>query len=249
MTYEGFAYLYDQLMKDVPYEQWVQFIKVQADKYKVEGNTFLDLACGSGELAIRLVEEGYSVTGVDLSSDMLAVAKQKAEKKGYPLFLVEQDMSELQGIGEFDIIGIFCDSLNYLQAEKDVLETFRGVYSHLKQGGLFLFDIHSLYKMNELFLDQTYAYNGEEVSYIWLCFPSEYPNSVEHELTFYQLDSNTQQYIRYDELHVQRTFPIEQYKNWLLEVGFEILSITADFTNEAPNDQSERVFFTVRKST
>ena len=64
------------------------------------------------------------------------------------------------------MIGIFCDSLNYLQTEQDVIRTFERVQQHLKQGGLFLFDVHSLYKMNALFIDQTYAYNGEEISYI-----------------------------------------------------------------------------------
>ena len=81
-----------------------------------------------------LAEEGYDVTGVDLSSDMLAVAREKAERKGQSLFLVEQDMSELEGFGEFDMIGIFCDSLNYLQTESSILKTFARVGEHLIQG-------------------------------------------------------------------------------------------------------------------
>ena len=97
MTYEKFAYLYDELMKDVPYEEWVQFINKQARTYGIEGKKILDLACGTGELSIRLAEEGYEVTGVDLSAEMLAVAREKAERNGHSLFLVEQDMSELEG--------------------------------------------------------------------------------------------------------------------------------------------------------
>ena len=59
-------------------------------------------------------------------------------------------MSELEGFGEFDLIGIFCDSLNYLQTEKEILQTFDRVYAHLNQGGLFLFDVHSINKMRLL---------------------------------------------------------------------------------------------------
>ncbi|MCQ6273610.1 class I SAM-dependent methyltransferase [Bacillus sp. V3B] len=247
MTYEKFAYLYDELMKDVPYEQWVQFISKQAREYGISGKKLLDLACGTGELSIQLVEEGYEVTGVDLSTEMLTVARDKVERNGYSLFLVEQDMSELEGLDEYDIIGIFCDSLNYVSAEKDIIRTFERVQLHLKPGGLFLFDIHSLYKMNTLFIDQTYAYNGDEISYIWQCYESKYPHSVEHELTFFKLDQATNQYQRYDELHMQRTFPIEQYEKWLLESGFELLSVTADFSDEKPGEQSERIFFTTRK--
>jgi ubiquinone/menaquinone biosynthesis C-methylase UbiE len=247
MTYGKFAYLYDELMKDVPYEEWVEFINRQIKKYGISGMKLLDLACGTGELSIRLAQAGFTVTGVDLSNDMLAVAREKADTNGQSLFLVEQDMSELEGLGEFDVICIFCDSLNYLQTESSVVQTFERVREHLKPGGLFLFDVHSLYKMNELFIDQTYAYNGEEISYIWQCFAGEDSNSVEHELTFFELDHASNLYHRYDELHFQHTFPIEQYEKWLADNGFEILSITADFQDRKPSDKSERIFFTTRK--
>ena len=96
--------------------------------------------------------------------------------------------------------------------------------------------------MNELFIDQTYAYNGEEISYIWQCFEGENPISVEHELTFFQLDHQTNQYNRYDELHIQRTFPIQQYEEWLINSGFDILSITADFTDDPPSTRIRKNF-------
>jgi ubiquinone/menaquinone biosynthesis C-methylase UbiE len=247
MTYGQFAYLYDALMKDVPYEGWVHFIGMQAQKYGIEGKKILDLACGTGELSIRLAGEGYEVTGVDLSTEMLAVAREKADKCRHSLFLVEQDMSQLELREEFDMIGIFCDSLNYLQTELEVVHTFERVWSHLNPNGLFLFDVHSLYKMNELFIDQTYAYNGEEISYIWQCFEGEYPYSVEHELTFFELDHRTDQYRRYDELHTQRTYPVEQYESWLSKIGFEVLAVSADFEDKKPEQTSERIFFTARK--
>lgn len=247
MTYAQFAYLYDELMKDVPYEEWVRFLNLQRSRYGVSGKKILDLACGTGELSVRLASEGFTVTGVDLSEDMLAVAQEKAAKKNLPLFLIEQDMTQLQGLEQYDIVGIFCDSLNYLQTEQEVLSTFTGVWNHTKTGGLFLFDVHSLYKMNELFINQTYAYNGEEISYIWQCFEGRHPHSVEHELTFFQLDQTNGLYRRYDELHFQRTFPASQYENWLRMSGFEILSVTADFKDQAPNETSERLFFTARK--
>lgn len=247
MSYENFAILYDELMRDVPYDKWIDFVRKQKESFGIDGNRFLDLACGTGELSLRLVQEGFSVTGVDLSAEMLTVAREKAGKLGYPLFLVQQDMSEIEEIGEFDFVGIFCDSLNYLQGEEEVIKTLARVYQHLRSGGLFLFDVHSLYKMNELFINQTYAYNGDEISYIWQCFEGEHPYSVEHELTFFNLDEHTDQYRRYDELHLQRTFPTDCYKEWLENTGFEVLSITADFTYQQPEEKSERIFFTARK--
>jgi SAM-dependent methyltransferase len=247
MSYQQFAYIYDYLMKDVPYASWVELVGNQADRYSVKGKELLDIGCGTGELSLRLVKEGYSVTGVDLSEDMLFIAREKAEKEGLNLPLFQQDMSELEGLGQFDIITIFCDSLNYLDTEEKVINTFKKVRDHLSERGLFLFDVHSIYKMTQIFLNETFTYNDDEVSYIWDCFPGDAPNSVEHELTFFVKDDETGQYERIDELHHQRTFPVLALEKWLNEAGFEVLEVTADFTEGQPGDQSERIFFSCKK--
>lgn len=247
MTYQQFAYLYDELMKDAPYDNWVEFVKNNTAKYEVQGLRLLDLACGTGELSVRLANDGYHVTGVDLSDDMLTVANAKASRNGVNIQFYQQNMAELDGLGQFDIVGIFCDSLNYLRTENEVKDTFRSVHRHLTNDGLFMFDVHSIYKMMHVFMDATFTLNEEEISYIWQCFEGEYPYSIEHDLSFFVLDEQSGKYDRYDELHVQRTFPIETYKTWLLEAGFDIIDIVADFEENAPQSQSERIFFICKK--
>jgi 2-polyprenyl-3-methyl-5-hydroxy-6-metoxy-1,4-benzoquinol methylase len=247
MSYERFAYVYDYLMQDVPYDGWLEFVNKQAKTYSLQGESVLDIACGTGELSLRLVRDGYNVTGVDLSQDMLMVAQEKALEMNVKLNLFQQDMSKLDSLGEYDLITIFCDSLNYLEDERDVENTFKSVYAHLKHDGLFLFDVHSIYKMTQIFINQTFTLTDEHVSYIWDCFPGEVPNSVEHELTFFVKDEETNQYNRVEELHKQRTYPILTIKEWLKDAGFEVLNISADFTQEAPTDHSERIFFTCKK--
>jgi cyclopropane fatty-acyl-phospholipid synthase-like methyltransferase len=247
MSYEHFAYLYDELMTDAPYEDWVQFVIDKAEHYHVQGKNLLDLACGTGELSVRLAKAGFAVTGVDLSADMLAVAQAKAEEQGLRIPFYEQNMTDLEGQGQFDIITIFCDSLNYLAGEQEVRDTFSNVFAHLKDDGLFLFDVHSVFKMTDIFMNQTFAFNEEHLAYIWNSFPGEAPYSVEHELSFFVLDDHDGKYERYDELHFQRTFPVERYAKWLQSIGFELLEVNADFKNEEPTEQSERIFFTARK--
>ncbi|MCM3114900.1 methyltransferase domain-containing protein [Neobacillus sp. MER 74] len=247
MRYQQFAYLYDELMKDAPYEEWVEFVKDRCVKYHVEGTRFLDLACGTGELSVRLAQDGFQVTGVDLSEDMLAVAHAKAEETGLRIPFFQQSMTDLEGQAEFDVIGILCDSLNYLQTEDEVRETFSNVFQHLSTKGIFLFDVHSIYKIAHLFINQTYASSEENVSFIWNSFAGKSLNSVEHELSFFVLDEQTGKYDRFDELHFQRTYTIQQYSNWLIEAGFEVLEVSADFENTDPHSQSERIFFVARK--
>jgi ubiquinone/menaquinone biosynthesis C-methylase UbiE len=249
MSYQQFAYLYDELMKDAPYDQWVQFVKDRRVKYGVAGTRLLDLACGTGELTLRFAQDDFQVTGVDLSEDMLAVAQAKAEEAGMRIPFFQQNMIDLQGQAEYDVIGIFCDSLNYLRTEEEVIATFSNVFQHLANEGIFIFDVHSIYKIAHLFINQTYASSDEGVSYIWNSFAGEHPNSVEHELSFFVLEERTGKYERFDELHFQRTYTVQQYSNWLIEAGFELLEVSADFENTEPHSQSERIFFIARKQT
>ncbi|QED48708.1 class I SAM-dependent DNA methyltransferase [Cytobacillus dafuensis] len=248
MSYGKFAYLYDELMKDVPYNKWVELVEKKTKKYNLNGNNLLDLACGTAELSVQLAEKSFNVVGVDLSEDMLTVAQSKAIEKGQDIKFYQQNMAELDGLGQFDIICIFCDSLNYLQSEKDVLDTFHSVHHHLAENGLFLFDVHSIYKIMQIFMNQTFAVNDDEISYIWHCYQGEFPNSVEHDLSFFVLDEESDLYERYNELHFQRTFPIDVYEGWLKKAGFELLEITSDFEDVPPQTHSERIFFTCRKA-
>ncbi len=247
MSYEHFAFLYDELMSDVPYEKWVEFVEQTMKEQNIKGNKILDLACGTGNITLPLAKKGYNIIGADLSEDMLAVAQQKLAQEGFHVPFYQQDMTELELPEEFDCITIFCDSLNYVLEEEGVQRTFQRVYEHLKAGGLFLFDVHSLYKINEVFVNETFAVNEEAVALIWNCFPGELPNSVEHDLTFFTRDTEDNIYRRFDEFHVQRTYPIEELKRWLEETGFSILSITGDFEQKEVTSTSERIFFAAKK--
>lgn len=247
MTYERFAYVYDELMKDAPYEKWLMILTAKLEQYGIGGRKVLDLACGTGEMTVELAQHGFEVTGVDLSDEMLLVANEKAVKLGLSIPLFQQNMAELEGLGQFDCVTIFCDSLNYLRDEGDIVKTFSRVHEHLKDGGLFLFDIHSIYKMEEIFRDNTFAVNGEEVSYIWDCFPGEEPYSVEHDLSFFVRDDESGLYDRFDELHYQRTYPVEQYKKWLEQAGFTVSEILADLEEAPLVTETERILFVASK--
>ncbi|MEF2093983.1 methyltransferase domain-containing protein [Bacillus sp. CFBP9009] len=247
MTYERFAYVYDELMKDAPYEKWLMILTAKLEQYGIGGRKVLDLACGTGEMTVELAQHGFEVTGVDLSDEMLLVANEKAVKLGLSIPLFRQNMAELEGLGQFDCVTIFCDSLNYLCDEEDIVKTFSRVHEHLKDGGLFLFDIHSIYKMEEIFRDNTFAVNGEEVSYIWDCFPGEEPYSVEHDLSFFVRDDESGLYDRFDELHYQRTYPVDQYKKWLEQAGFTVSEILADLEEAPLVAETERILFVASK--
>ncbi len=247
MSYERFAYVYDELMKDAPYTKWLIQLTAKLEKYDVQGKRLLDLACGTGEITVELAKHGFDVSGVDLSDEMLLIAQEKAANLGLSIPFYQQNMAELEALGQFDCVTIFCDSLNYLQSENDVVATFQRVYDHLNPSGLFMFDVHSIYKMENIFTNHTFAVNDEEVSYIWNCFPGEEPYSVEHDLSFFVKDDKTGLYDRFDEFHYQRTYTIAQYTEWLQQADFEVLEVLADLEDEPVKAETERILFVVRK--
>lgn len=247
MMYEKFALIYDALMADAPYDRWMEFFLTMQKKFHPFARTVLDLACGTGEMSIRLAKAGFHVTGVDLSLDMLTVAQQKTSEAGVHIPFFQQNMSELDVPGTFDVIIIFCDSLNYLEEETEVVETLRRCYHVLNPGGLLLFDVHAPQYIETGFIGKTFAYNGDDIAYIWNCFPGAHPYSVEHELTFFVYDEEDDKYFRFDELHKERTFPVEQYQEWLTDSGFTIHTISGDFSGKPVTEQTERIFFTAQK--
>ncbi|MDR4889016.1 class I SAM-dependent methyltransferase [Fredinandcohnia sp. QZ13] len=247
MSYGEFAYIYDELMRDVDYEQWVSFVKEKVTQLpKKSGLRVLDIGCGTGEIAIRLAQEGFEVVGVDLSEDMLTVANHKAMEAGVKVEFYQQNMLDISGFEPFDLIVIFCDSLNYLQTEIEVQKTFANTFQLLKEDGLFLFDVHSVYKIDSIFMNGPFVSVEDKVSFIWNCFSGENPHSVEHELSFFVKNEHNEDYTRFDEFHEQRTFPIETYRNWLGQTGFRVQDICADFT-ENVQETSERILITAKK--
>jgi ubiquinone/menaquinone biosynthesis C-methylase UbiE len=244
MAYAHLAAVYDMLMADSPYDQWLDWLERVWEK-RGKPRQVIDLGCGTGSIAIPLAKRGYRVTGVDLSAEMLAVAYDKMKREQVQVTWVEQDMRELE-LPAADAVISLCDSLSYLTEEEDVKRTFARVYQHLKPGGTFLFDVHSPYKMLHVFGNQTFTLVEDEVSYIWQCFCDPIRLEVEHQLTFF-LRQPDGLYQRVEEEHWQRAYQPVQMMRWLADAGFVEMEITADFTGLPPHETSERLFFAARR--
>ena len=97
--YSDFAFVYDELMNEVDYDNWVKYIEDIIKSENVEVQNILELACGTGNLTIPLTKKNYDIAGIDISEEMLQVAREKAEKENIELVLLEQDITEL----DFDV--------------------------------------------------------------------------------------------------------------------------------------------------
>ncbi len=97
-------------------------------------------------------------------------------------------MDELEGFQNYDVVTIPIDSINYLEDEQSVLETFKRVYDSLRKGGQLFFDVHSLYKMNEIFMQSPFTYDDGNILYVWHTEEGEEEHSVYHQMTFFVKD-------------------------------------------------------------
>ena len=241
MKYGKFASVYDGLMEDIPYEQYVEWVASYLQSGKI-----LDVACGTGTLSQYFAEVGFDVTASDLSEDMLAMANQRFQEAGLQIPVFQLSMDNLEGLAGFDAVSIAIDSLNYLENKQQVQQTFSEVYNALNGGGHFFFDVHSLHKVDHIYMGSPFVLDDEDVSYIWHTEPGDYPHSVIHDITFFVRQRHL--FERFEESHEQRTFPVSSYTKWLTEAGFQIESITADFTGAEPDEESERIFFCAKKA-
>ena len=244
MSYQTFAQVYDAIMDETLYDRWGEFVDSQLLNKKPP---VLELACGTGALAVALSKRGYDVTGLDLSDNMLSLASERALKEQVKLPLIQADMMDLSEIGQYEAVTCFSDSLCYMPNEEAVLKVFQEVYNVLTDNGMFLFDVHSIYQTDVVFPGYMYNDQSDEISFLWKSYAGEKAHSVEHDLTFFVYDEELDLYDRYDETHKERTYSLEQYKSLLSKAGFSSIEASADFGESEITEESPRWFFVCTK--
>ncbi|MFJ8262232.1 class I SAM-dependent DNA methyltransferase [Rummeliibacillus sp. NPDC094406] len=239
-SYGRFAEVYDTLMTDIPYDDYIHWIAKYAPA--TEYKKLLDIGCGTGTMAAKFAALGYEVCGVDLSEEMLTIAAERFMLQGIDVPLFCMSMDELEGFENLDVITIPIDSINYVQEQEEVQQTLSHVYQSLRVGGQLFFDVHSLFKMNEIFMNSPFTYDDGEITYLWVTEAGDAPHSVHHDMVFYVQQDN-RLFERFEEYHYQRTYEIQTYVNMLQQAGFTDITITADFSSKTPTEKSERIFF------
>lgn len=76
-AYTGFAQVYDIFMDNVPYDAWTDYLTGLLQEYGVKDGLVLELGCGTGKVTRRLALKGYDMIGIDLSEEMLEIAREK----------------------------------------------------------------------------------------------------------------------------------------------------------------------------
>ncbi|MDY6011499.1 class I SAM-dependent methyltransferase [Clostridium sp.] len=244
MAYGEFAKIYDELInEDIDYDKIAKRIKDISEEQKIQTLDYLDLACGTGNVSLRVAKDFKNSFAVDLSEDMLREAFEKFKKEKIKSRIVCQDMTELSLNHKFDLITCVLDSTNYILKEEDLSNYFNSVAKHLKDDGIFIFDINSYYKLSTILGNNIYTYNSEDVFYSWEnVFEDEITNMF---LTFFIKDGDL--YERFEEEHFERAYKEEDIEKNLEKCGLHILGKYDGYTEDSVRDSSERILYVVKK--
>ena len=241
-AYSAFAAGYDRMMGDVDYDGWANYI----DGFLKEAGarTVLECACGTGSLTVRLGRMGYTMTGSDLSEDMLMIARQKALNAGLRFLpFIRQDMRRIALHKPVDAVISACDGVNYLLDGAE--DFFQAAVDTLRPGGLLLFDVSSAYKLSAILANNTFAAAGEDWAYIWENTYHPRLDRVDMLLTGFL--KRGERYDRFEERHSQRAYGEEELRTALETCGFRDIRTYEAFTRNAPVAVTERLQFTARK--
>lgn len=232
MIYNSLAHWYDMLVKDEEAtKRWLEFTQRYIKKGKI-----LELACGSGEITLAMSHSGYKVEASDLSGEMIKAARIKEGAETVHFF--EADMRSFHLGKHYDGIVCYCDSINYLVTEEEVNAMMDCVDEHLCSGGWFLFDTHSLDRLEEF--SEEYIEEGvlDEVQYQWTIQSDD--SFIHHHFTFWFENGHLEQ-----EMHVQRVFDPEWMINNLHSRGYHV-EVWTDF--DLPGIESgEKIFIAAKK--
>ena len=239
-AYEGTAVAYDDFTAHHEDEAWIADLLVALEGHGLQGDSLLDVGCGTGKSFVPMLPRGWTVTGCDISPSMLERAREKA---GEAVHLEVADMLALPKFGEFDLVWALDDTINYLLDAEELRRALAGMRENLAPAGLLLFDVNTLLAYRTFFAETT-AVERQGRRLVWrgLTAPDVAPGSTcesRLEVTSAGEEANPDKTTAHT--HRQRHFPQAEVLAALELAGLECLDaygIYTDGIGKQPLDES-----------
>lgn len=251
MSYDGYfaiAGVYDKLNKEIDYSKWADFFEKCFERYsEAKPEIVLDLACGTGRMTREMAKRGYDMIGVDGSVDMLSKAYSAG---GEGILYLCQDMRELELYGTVGATVCCLDSLNYLIEDGELDTVFSLVHNYSDPDALFIFDVNSRYKFENVYADNSYILedeteDGREIFCGWQNFYDSESRVCSFYLSLFEEQRNGS-FSRADEEQFERCYDVDEIKRSLKNNGFELIDIFSDVDFGEVEDTSERLYFVAK---
>lgn len=249
MIYELLAPFYDKVNGDIDYKSWADFIDKIIERHYNLGKPelILDLGSGTGRMTLELASRGYDMTGVDYSPEMLNVARESEEKLALPnpVLWLCQDIREFELYGTVDVAVSCLDTINHLTDRGDVETCFSLVHNYLIPDGLFIFDLNSKYKFENVYSDNSYVMEEDGKVCIWQNYYNRKNGICDFYITLFE-EGNDGKYTRYDDVQREKMYGLKSVKNMLGKTGFEFLGAYTDFDFGENFETNDRTYIVAR---
>jgi SAM-dependent methyltransferase len=196
-------------------------------------------------LACR-VKTAETETLLDLSAEMLALAQKKAEEARVRIRFSEQNIALFSAGGDFDAVICSFDGINYLTSPGDVESCFACVSETLSDDGVFIFDVSTPYKYENILADNAFVYEYDDLFLSWQNYFNKKTGLCDFYLTFFI--KNGASWKRYDETQKQRKYALNRLEKMLAEAGLTVVETVSDIDFSPMAEDSDRCFFVCKKA-
>ena len=238
-AYAHLAKWFEYLNDDCGYENWSQYLIDKLSPYSP--SIGLDVGCGGGYFPRAFEKFGYKMTGMDVSSEMLDFAQEKAFQEGIRSEYILGDISKMKLPCKYDFATAINDCVNYIPKNR-LQSAFKNVRGALKKGGIFLFDISSMRKFKEKIANTVSADDRDDVTYI--SFNREEADGVTMDVTLFVKRADGT-FDRLDETHRQYAYEEAEITSLLQENGFDVLEVEGHLGED--KSRSDRITFLAKK--
>ena len=247
MIYDLIAPFYDAVNKDINYSEWADFIEqiIQRDYKLGKPELALDLGCGTGKMTIELASRGYDMTGIDISVEMLDIAKSEAEKMGLDILWLCQDITSFELYGTVDVAVSCLDTVNHITSKSDLVSFLLLVHNYLIPDGLFIFDINGKYKFENIYAEETYVMEENGSVCIWQNNYDPKSKLCDFLITIFT-ECDDGRYVREEEMQTEKMYTVKQMSSVLTKSGFELIGAYSDYAFSPADDSCERIYFVAR---
>lgn len=240
--YEVISEIYDEL-SGVDNEKWAAYIDGIIKKYSPSCSIVLDAACGTGKLTSRLSDMGYDMIGLDISYEMLSIARQRCQPN---VLLLNQDMCDFELYGTVGAVISCLDSVNYLNGD-ELKKFFSCCQLYLDPDGLLIFDANTEYKFENVYADNDFILESDNTSHLlaWSCNYSKQTKQCLFSLSLFSKNKNGT-YTREDEQQTEYCHSDDFIKKTLEECGFSIIGTFGELSDTSPDTTSHRIHYVCR---
>ena len=216
MKYDSLAAVYDGFTDGFDYKKYLDSVFANCESLPQSGLA-LDCGSGTGTLICELSERGFNCTGVDMSPEMLNIAREKIENAGFEPHLVCQELQDLDLYGAYHIAFCSLDTVNHILYKRDLKSFFKKLYNFIEPGGFFVFDVKTNAFFKKTMGMQTFEHEDGSVALIEGSFSSD--------VAFYSISVFEARedglFEKYESEIEERFYSVDTLKTMLNEAGFD----------------------------